>query len=90
MMELAEQPEEIARCIDFIERHPARFTFLAVGSPQQEKIAHGAWIRGKAVGIGLCVGTALQCSTGAVANPPCWMRGAGLEWLHRLMTDTQL
>jgi N-acetylglucosaminyldiphosphoundecaprenol N-acetyl-beta-D-mannosaminyltransferase len=86
-MHLNAQPQEILKCVEFIERHPARFTFLAVGSPQQEKIAHGVWTRGKATGIGLCVGTALLFAVGATPRAPLWIQGLGLEWLHRLSQE---
>ncbi len=86
-MRLNEKPDEIAKCIEFIEQHPARFTFLAVGSPQQEKIAYGAWSRGRAKGTGLCIGTALQFSAGVVPRAPHWVRGMRLEWLHRLAQE---
>jgi exopolysaccharide biosynthesis WecB/TagA/CpsF family protein len=84
---LNEQPREIGKCIEFIETHPARFTFLAVGSPQQEKIARGAWARGKATGVGLCIGTALLFSTGVAQRAPRWVQRLGLEWLHRLIHE---
>ena len=83
-MHLDRRPFEIARCIKFIERNPARFTFIAVGSPQQEKIARGAWARGRAKGVGLCVGNALMFAAGVAPRAPRWMQGLGLEWLHRL------
>ena len=86
-MRLNEQPHEILRCVEFIEQNPARFTFLAVGSPQQEKIAHGVWSRGRAKGTGLCIGTALEFTTGVVRRAPGWMQGMRLEWLHRLSQE---
>jgi len=86
-MRLNEKPHEVMKCIEFIEQHPARFTFLAVGSPQQEKIAHGVWSRGRAKGTGLCIGTALEFSAGVVPRAPRWMRGMRLEWLHRLAQE---
>lgn len=65
----------------------ARFTFLAVGSPRQEKLAHAVAAAGDASGIGLCVGAALDFLTGAQARAPLWMQRSGLEWLHRLATN---
>jgi hypothetical protein len=52
-------PEAIARAIGFIEANPARFTFLAVGSPRQEVVAAALAKRGKATGVGLCIGASL-------------------------------
>lgn len=65
----------------------ARFVFLAVGSPRQEKLAHAVAAAGDATGIGLCIGAALDFLTGAQARAPGWMQRAGLEWLHRLATN---
>ena len=33
-------PEAMERAVRFIEENPARFSFLAVGSPRQCKVAH--------------------------------------------------
>lgn len=86
-MGLNRRPEEIQRCVDFIERNPARYTFLAVGSPQQEKIALGALRRGIATGIGLCIGMSLQFSAGVIPRAPRWMQSLRLEWLHRFAQE---
>jgi len=57
---------------------------VAYGAPSQE-----LWIErlrnrlGVAVAIG--VGGAFDYLTGRVPRAPEWMRGAGLEWLHRLV-----
>jgi N-acetylglucosaminyldiphosphoundecaprenol N-acetyl-beta-D-mannosaminyltransferase len=86
-MSLNEQPHQIEKCVDFIDNNPARFTFLAVGSPQQEKIAHGVWSRGTATGIGLCIGTSLQFSAGVISRASPWIQRLRLEWLHRLAQE---
>lgn len=43
--------------------------------------------RGDAVGVGLCVGAALDFLVGRVQRAPRWMQAARLEWLHRLMKE---
>ena len=68
----------------FIAEAKARFTFLAVGSPQQELIA--ARVRG-ATGFGLCVGAALEFLTGDQVRAPEALRRTGLEWAYRLASD---
>jgi N-acetylglucosaminyldiphosphoundecaprenol N-acetyl-beta-D-mannosaminyltransferase len=73
--------------ISFVLAHPARFTFLAVGSPRQEMLAAAIAATGQARGIGLCVGASLDFLSGAVPRAPAWMCGAGLEWLYRLASD---
>ena len=68
----------------FITEAEARFTFLAVGSPQQELIA--AQVKG-AIGFGLCVGAALEFLTGDQIRAPKALRRTGLEWAYRLASD---
>ena len=67
-----------------MEDHPARFAFLAVGSPRQEVVAEALVRRGKATGIGLCIGSSLLFLTGAERRAPRLVQDAGLEWAWRL------
>ena len=73
--------------IGFVLAHPARFTFLAVGSPRQEMLAAAIAATGQACGVGLCIGASLDFLSGALPRAPTWMRRSGLEWLHRLASD---
>jgi N-acetylglucosaminyldiphosphoundecaprenol N-acetyl-beta-D-mannosaminyltransferase len=73
--------------IAFVLAHPARLTFLAVGSPRQEMLAHAIAATGRACGTGLCVGAALEFLSGGATRAPGWMRFAGLEWLFRLTRE---
>jgi N-acetylglucosaminyldiphosphoundecaprenol N-acetyl-beta-D-mannosaminyltransferase len=73
--------------VDFVLAHPARFVFLAVGSPRQEMLAAAILASGRASGIGLCIGASLEFVAGAQSRAPLWMQRAGLEWLHRLGRD---
>jgi exopolysaccharide biosynthesis WecB/TagA/CpsF family protein len=78
-------PEELERCLQFIEREsPFRFCFLAVGSPQQEIVARMLRERGIARGLALCVGASLNFITGSEKRAPLWMQRFALEWLYRL------
>lgn len=74
-------------CVEAIERNPARFVFIAVGSPQQELLAATVQSRGNSRGIGLCIGASLEFLTCRKQRAPQWMRSAGLEWLHRLCAE---
>lgn len=74
-------------CVDFVVQERGRFTFLAVGSPQAEKIAHMISQHGDATGIGLCIGASLEFLVGAKKRAPLWMQRLSLEWLHRLASD---
>ena len=70
--------------VDFVLAHPARFVFLAVGSPRQEMLAAAIRATGRACGTGLCIGASLEFVSGARRRAPVRMQRAGLEWLHRL------
>jgi exopolysaccharide biosynthesis WecB/TagA/CpsF family protein len=75
-----------SECLDFIEAaSPFRFCFLAVGSPQQERVAQELKRRGRARGLALCVGASIDFLTGAEQRAPQWMQQASLEWLYRLV-----
>jgi len=81
-------PHATETCLSFIEAHsPFRFCFLALGSPQQEKIARHLQVRDRARGLVLCVGAALNFLTGVERRAPRWMQGMALEWLYRLLHD---
>jgi exopolysaccharide biosynthesis WecB/TagA/CpsF family protein len=86
-MGFAADPGAVQACLDFVEGHAARFVFLATGSPQSERLAAAIAARGRASGIGLCIGSSLHFITGARRRAPAWMRLAGLEWLHRLVQE---
>ena len=73
--------------VEFVLAHPARFVFLAVGSPRQEILAAAIAATGRATGTGLCVGASLSFLAGAERRAPHWMRRQGLEWLFRLLSD---
>lgn len=65
----------------------ARFTFVAVGSPQQEMIAHEMRGHPGAGGVALCVGASLEFLTGDQKRAPKLMQNLGVEWAHRLATN---
>ncbi|MFZ5707799.1 MAG: WecB/TagA/CpsF family glycosyltransferase [Pseudomonadota bacterium] len=73
-----------AQAADFAVASQARFTLLAVGSPQQELIAADVARRPDARGTLLCVGASLDFLVGRERRAPRWMRLVGLEWFHRL------
>jgi exopolysaccharide biosynthesis WecB/TagA/CpsF family protein len=83
-MGFAADPAALAATVAFVLAHPARFVFLAVGSPQQEVLAAAIAATGRATGTGLCIGASLEFLAGAARRAPRWMQRAGLEWLYRL------
>ena len=86
-MGFVRDPLAVLEAGQFVEHSPARFVFLAVGSPQQEILAQSIRRRGQAFGIGLCIGASLQFLTGEVKRAPVWMQRARLEWLYRLSQE---
>lgn len=78
----AEEDEEIVRMID---QSGAHIVFVALGCPKQEAwmAAHRCRIRAVMIGVG----AAFDYHAGVVARAPDWMRNAGLEWLHRLLSE---
>jgi len=81
------KPEAVAAAAQFIADNPARYTFICVGSPQQEMVAKAALERGDCVGLGLCVGASLEFLTGRIKRAPKWMQQYRLEWLFRLASE---
>jgi N-acetylglucosaminyldiphosphoundecaprenol N-acetyl-beta-D-mannosaminyltransferase len=77
-------PSADEETVTLIRAHRTQVLLVAFGAPKQE-----LWIDrlkgrvGVAVGIG--VGGAFDYLTGRVSRAPAWMRGAGLEWLYRLL-----
>ncbi len=82
-MGLLQDLEAFVAARDFAVASRARFTLLALGSPLQEILA-AAIADQAAVGVGLCIGAALEFCAGVSQRAPDWMQQAGLEWLHRL------
>jgi len=79
--------EAIAAAAEFIAQNPARYTFICVGSPQQEMVAKACLERGDCVGLGLCVGASLDFLGGRTKRAPDWMQSLRLEWLFRLASE---
>jgi exopolysaccharide biosynthesis WecB/TagA/CpsF family protein len=76
--------EEAAR---FVAEAEARFTFIAVGSPQQEMIAAAVRSFPQATGMALCIGASLDFITQRQRRAPRIMQRLSLEWVHRLASD---
>jgi exopolysaccharide biosynthesis WecB/TagA/CpsF family protein len=78
---------EIQKCVDFAVQTQASLIFLALGSPQQEILAGRIADHPQARGVGLCIGASIDFLTGKERRAPVWAQRAGLEWLHRLLSD---
>jgi len=80
--------DAVEACLRDIEAaSPFRFCFLAIGTPQQEIIAHKLQERGTARGLALCVGAAINFMTGKEKRAPRWMQESATEWLFRLLKN---
>lgn len=80
-------PAAMRAVVAFVQANPARFVFLAVGSPRQEILAQAIATAGDTTGTGLCIGASLEFLAGARRRAPLLMRRAGLEWLFRLAAE---
>lgn len=78
---------EMAALVRFAVVSEAEYTFLAVGSPQQEVLAARIAATGAARGVGLCIGAAVEFAVGTQRRAPWVLRRAGLEWAWRLMRE---
>lgn len=77
--------EEDAHAVRLIENSGAHIVFVALGCPKQEAWMAGHRDRIRAVMIG--VGAAFPYHAGVLPRAPHWMQEAGLEWLHRLLSE---
>jgi N-acetylglucosaminyldiphosphoundecaprenol N-acetyl-beta-D-mannosaminyltransferase len=80
---------EVQKCVDFVVKTQAPLIFLAVGMPQQEILARQIAEHPQARGIGLCIGASIDFLTGKQRRASVRIQKAGLEWLHRLLSDPQ-
>lgn len=86
-MGLARDPVARRRVIDWMAHHPARFTLLAVGSPQQEMIAAEAAGVAAMRGTALCIGASIDFVLGVKARAPRFVQRLGFEWAWRLASE---
>lgn len=86
-MGLTRNPDARRGAAEFIVRERPRFTFICVGSPQQEMIAAEAAALAGSGGMAFCVGAALEFITDRQKRAPKLAQRMGLEWAHRLITN---
>jgi len=79
-------PEEDAEVIRTIGQSRADIVWVGIGSPKQERwmAEHVGRIEAP---IMIGVGAAFDFVSGHKAQAPRWVRGAGLEWLFRLLQE---
>jgi len=86
-MGMRRDPAAMGAAAEFVAHAKARFTFLAVGSPQQELLAAEILRRGDASGLALCIGAAIEFLIGVETRAPRLVQRLGLEWAHRLVSN---
>ena len=77
--------EEDGQVIQLVRESRAHAVFVALGCPKQE-----IWMRehrGLINAVMLGVGAAFDFHAGVVPRAPVWVQNAGMEWLHRLITE---
>jgi len=88
-MGFGNNPREVRKASRFLIEADARYCFLAVGSPQQELVAHQVRQTRGARGIGFCVGASLDFLSGEQERAPVLVQAMALEWLYRLASNPQ-
>ena len=86
-MGLRHSPDARRSAAEFVASSNARFSFIAVGSPQQELIAREIRTHSGAHGTALCIGAGLDFIVGKQKRAPRFLQKLGLEWAHRLTTS---
>jgi N-acetylglucosaminyldiphosphoundecaprenol N-acetyl-beta-D-mannosaminyltransferase len=86
-MGFIQSEHHVQECVDFVTKTQTPLIFLAVGMPQQEMLARHIVDHPQARGVGLCVGASIDFLTGKERRAPVWLQKAGLEWLHRLLSN---
>ncbi len=78
---------EMADIVAFIVASRADYTFLVVGSPQQEMLAALVAETGGARGVGICAGASLDFLAGTQRRAPRLIQILTLEWAYRLVQE---
>jgi N-acetylglucosaminyldiphosphoundecaprenol N-acetyl-beta-D-mannosaminyltransferase len=79
--------DELDRTAAFIVASQADYTFLAVGSPQQEILAARVAAMGGARGVGICAGASIDFITGKQRRAPRLLQRLALEWAYRFWME---
>lgn len=78
-------PQEDAAAVTAINASGAGTVWVGLGCPKQELWMHAHRHSVQAVMLG--VGAAFDYHAGTVQRAPPWVQQAGLEWLHRLLSE---
>jgi N-acetylglucosaminyldiphosphoundecaprenol N-acetyl-beta-D-mannosaminyltransferase len=79
-------PDEFETMCEVVNRSNADVLWIGLSTPKQERLT--AELRDRLnVPVILAVGAAFDFLAGTKKRAPKWMRGSGLEWLHRLASE---
>ncbi len=78
---------ELSQAASFVADSGADYSFLCVGSPQQEILADRIARTGRARGVGICAGASIDFLTGMQTRAPGPVRRLALEWAWRLAAE---
>jgi N-acetylglucosaminyldiphosphoundecaprenol N-acetyl-beta-D-mannosaminyltransferase len=78
--------EASARLVSAINASGARVLLVAFGAPRQE-LWLDRWRDDLRPRVGIGIGGSLKFVGGVMPRAPRWMQRAGLEWLHRSLTE---
>ena len=83
-----DKPDELQELVSEICKTDWDISFFAVGSPQQEILAHMVKseieLSGRTI---ICCGNAINFAVNNVKRSPNWMSNIGLEWLFRIIIE---
>lgn len=79
-------PAELERSLDRIREADPELLLVGLGAPKQELWIHAHRDRIPAR-VALCIGATIDFLAGERTRAPGWMQRAGLEWLHRMLTE---
>ncbi|MCE9548247.1 MAG: WecB/TagA/CpsF family glycosyltransferase [Planctomycetia bacterium] len=80
------QPEENQRILARIKAAKPDVVAVGLGAPKQELWVH-RHCHEIAAPVALCIGATIDFLAGEKPRAPRWMRGLGLEWLHRCASE---
>lgn len=80
-----DRPERMAALVDRITRARPNLTFLGIGAPRQEVLAHE--IKHAVAGPIVCCGAAIEVLAGVRPRAPHLLQQLGLEWAFRLAIE---
>jgi exopolysaccharide biosynthesis WecB/TagA/CpsF family protein len=80
-------PDELRKCLTFINKQKFDLVFVAVGCPQQEILA--SYLKENSIfpSYYLCIGASIDFLTGVQSRAPKFIQKLNLEWAYRLIQN---